>query len=264
MRNELRFALYAIKKNIQSSAELRVSFLTNILGMAINNTSFVVLWVFFVKSVGIINGWTAADIVGLQGFIALCYGIVFSLAGGVRRLPEYVANGTFDRFMLSPKNLLVRIATSSFNASGFGDVIFGVICLVFYAVFIHASAAQLLLIFFGIIISMVVFFSTAAAVYSVSFFFTDASATTNSLFELFMTPSLFHGGAFQGGMRVLFTFIIPSLVIGSLPVEMVRDVSWQKLLLISVLALLWFFLSLRLLSIGVKKYESSNLISFGN
>ena len=73
---ELKFALYAIKKNIQSSAELRTSFLMNIVGMAINNTAFIFLWIFFVKSVGIIGGWTIYDIIALQGFTAVCFGII--------------------------------------------------------------------------------------------------------------------------------------------------------------------------------------------
>ena len=77
MMKEIYFAFYAIKKNIQSSAELRTSFVTNIVGMAINNTAFIIIWIFFVKSVGIINGWTAADIIGLMGFTALSYGVVF-------------------------------------------------------------------------------------------------------------------------------------------------------------------------------------------
>ena len=81
---ELKFAIYAVKKNIQSSAELRTSFLMNIVGMGINNLAFIILWVFFVQSVGIIGGWTTADIIGLQGFVGLGFGIVFSVGSGIR------------------------------------------------------------------------------------------------------------------------------------------------------------------------------------
>src|SRR3989338_8563596 len=129
MAQELRFALYATKKNIQSNAELRTSFLANIVGMTINNSAFIIIWVFFVRSVGVINGWTAADIIGMLGFGTLCYGIVFSSAAGIRKLADYVASGAFDRFMLSPKNVLVRVATSTFGVSAIGDIIFGIVFL---------------------------------------------------------------------------------------------------------------------------------------
>lgn len=261
---ELRFALYAIKKNIQSSAELRTSFLMNIFGMAINNTAFIILWGFFVKSVGVIGGWTVADIIGLQGFVALCFGIVFSAGEGIRKLADYTASGAFDRFMLSPKNLLVRVATSSFGVSALGDIVFGIVCLGIYAFLIHATVYQILLIALLVLISTFVFLSAAIAIYSMSFFFTDASSVTGSLFELFLTPSLFHGGAFQGVMRFVFTFAIPSLLIGALPVEIVRDISLSKLLLVAVLTLFWFLVSIKIFNSAIKKYESSNFMTFGN
>lgn len=261
---ELYFALYAIKKNIQNSAELRTSFLMNIVGMAANNIAFIILWVFFVKSVGVIGGWHAADIIGLQGFVALCFGIVFSLGAGIRKLADYTASGAFDRFMLSPKNLLIRIATSSFGVSALGDMVFGIVCLGIYVILIHATIYQILLIILLVAISIIVFLAAVIAIFSTSFFFTDANSVTSSLFELFMTPSLFHGGAFQGLMRFIFTFAIPSLLIGALPVEIVRDISLGKLLLVGVLGLLWFIVSIKIFNRAVKRYESSNFMTFGN
>ncbi|QQR78632.1 MAG: ABC-2 family transporter protein [Candidatus Moraniibacteriota bacterium] len=264
MWKELKFAFYTIKKNIQSSAELRTSFLMNIIGMAINNTSFIILWIFFVQSVGVIGGWTAADIVGLQGFLAISYGIVFSVGVGIRKLPEYVTSGAFDRFMLSPKSLLTRVATASFSPSGIGDIVFGATCLIIYGILIHATAFQVALMLIFVFLSVIVFGATAIAIYSLSFFFMDSTATTNGIFELFMTPTLFHGGAFQGGMRFIFTFIIPSLLIGALPVEAVRDISLLKLLLVSVLAILWLILAIKIFHKAIRRYESSNLMTFGS
>ncbi len=262
MIKELYFAWYAIKKNIQSSSELRTSFLMNVAGMAINNTAFIFLWAYFVKSVGVIGGWTVADIVGLQGFMALSYGIVFSVASGLRKLPEYVASGAFDRFMLSPKNLLIRTATASFSVSALGDMVFGIVSLVIYGFLIQMNFFQILLTLLLIIISSVVFIAALTAITSASFIFIDAVAVTSGMLELFITPAIFHGGAFQGLMRFIFTFIIPSLLVGSLPVEVVRDMSWDKFLLIFVLSVVWSLLSVKIFYAAVKKYESSKFMNF--
>jgi len=264
MLNELRFALYATKKNLQNSAELRTSFLMNVVGMAINNTAFIVLWLFFVKSVGIIGGWTAADIIGLNGYTALSYGLVFSSGGGIRKLADYTASGAFDRFMLSPKNLLSRLATSYFSVSAVGDIIFGIVCITIYALLIHANIYQILLILLLVVISTIVFLAAVIVIYSTSFFFTDADSVTRGFFELFFTPSLFHGGAFQGTMRFIFTFAIPSLLIGTLPIEIIKNISMGKLLLIIVLAIFWFIFSIKFFNWSIKKYESSNFMTFGN
>lgn len=261
---EIKFALYSIKKNIQNSAELKTSFLMNVFGMAINNTAFIIIWVFFVKTVGVINGWTASDIIGLLGFATICFGIVLSIGDGLRRLPDLVSSGSFDRFLLSPKNLLVRIATSSFGSSAIGDVIFGIICLIFYGILIHATFLQVLLIVFLVVITSIIFLSLVIIIHSTSFLFIDSDQVTLGIFNFFLTPSLFNGGAFHGFMKLFFILIVPSLLVGAIPVEIVRDISIGKLLLISILTIFWFFLSIKIFNKCVKKYESSNFMTFGN
>ena len=261
---DIKFALYAIKKNIQNSAELKTSFLMNIFGMAINNTAFIIIWIFFVKTVGVINGWMASDIVGLLGFSTLCYGIILSVGDGLRRLPDLVSSGSFDRFLLSPKNLLIRIATSSFGPSAVGDAVFGAICLIIYGILINATLIQVLLIVFLVIITSIIFLSLVIIIFSTSFLFIDSDQVTTGIFNFFLTPGLFHGGAFHGLMKLFTTFIVPSLLVGTIPIEIVRDLSMGKLLLICVLALFWFFLSIKIFNKCVKKYESSNFMTFGN
>jgi len=261
---EIKIALYAIKKNIQNSAGFKTSFLMNVFGMAINNIAFIIIWVFFVKTVGIINGWTAADIIGLLGFSALCFGIVLSVGDGIRRLPDLISSGSFDRFLLSPKNLIIKIATSSFGASAVGDAIFGIVCLVFYGILIQATIYQILLILLLVAITTLVLLAIVIVIFSTGFLFIDSDQVTSGIFNFFLTPSLFNGGAFHGIVKFIFVFIVPSLLVGAVPVEIVRNLSILKLLLICVLTLLWFWLSIKIFNKCVKKYESSNFMTFGN
>ena len=264
MMKELKFALYAIKKNIQSSTELRTSFLMNVIGMAINNMAFVFLWVYFVKSVGVIGGWTTYDIVALDGFAAITYGIVFSVFMGIRKIPEYVSSGSFDRFMLSPKNILLRIATSAFNSSAVGDIVFGSVCLVVYGFLIKISILQIIFIIILVIFASIILFSLGVIIATISFYFIDASSMTDGLFQLFYTPTLFHGGAFQGVMRFIFTFIVPSLLIAAIPTETVKSMSFSSLGLIGLASMAWLFIAIKLFNRAIRKYESSNFMTFGN
>ena len=264
MKKEIKFALYAIKKNIQSSSELRTSFLMNIFGMAINNIAFVFLWVYFVKSVGIIGGWTTYDIIGLNGFAALSYGIIVSIFMGTKKIPEYVSSGSFDRFMLSPKNIILRIATSAFSPSAVGDAIFGFICLSIYGLFIHATFMQIIFIAILTVCGSIIFFSMSLIINALSFYFTDASSFTDSVFQLFFTPTLFHGGAFHGVMRFAFTFVLPSLLIAAIPVETVKNISYNNLIMVIILSLIWFIIAIKVFKKSIRKYESSNFMTFGN
>ncbi len=264
MKKEIKFSIYAIRKNILSSTELRTSFLMNVIGMAINNLAFVFLWIYFVKSVGIIGGWTIYDIIALNGFCALAFGLVVSVLNGTKRIPEYVSSGSFDRFLLSPKNIILRIATSSFSASAVGDAIFGLICLIIYGILAHITLLQVIFIFILICLSCLIFFSMSLIINALSFYFIDASSFTDSVYQLFFTPTLFHGGAFHGAMRFIFTFIIPSLLVAAIPTETVKNISLPSLIMVGSLSFLWFFLAIKLFNHAIRKYESSNLMTFGN
>lgn len=261
---EIKFALYAIKKNIQSSAELRTSFLSNIIGMIINNSVFIIIWVFFAQTAGNIGGWTAKEVIGMLGYSSLAYGVVFSIGSGLRYMPEYIASGVFDRFMLSPKNLIVRTATASFDASAVGDIVFGMICVIIYFILISATLSQVLLGMLFLFLASILFLGVVISVFSVGFFFTDSASVTQGLFEIFMTPTLFHGGAFQGVMRAVFIFIIPALVVGAVPIEAILNLSLYSTLLVVILPFVWLGISLVIFNKAVKKYESSNFMTFGN
>lgn len=264
LKREINFAIYAIKKNIQSSAELRTSFWMNVFGMMINNVSFVLIWVFLIQTVGSIGGWSQADIFGLQGFVALVFGIVYSIGAGLLQMPQIVPNGRLDQFLISPKNLLVRIATSSFGSSAVGDALFGVICLVIYLVMISATLSQIGMTLLLLIISIITFTGVSIAIQSINFFFPDPEPVVRSVFELFFTPSLFHGGAFQGTTRFVFTFLVPSLLIGTLPVEAITQTSFPKMILLLVLSIFWCMFALWFFKKAVRKYESANFMTFGS
>ena len=263
MGKEWQFAWYAIRKNFVGSIEMRASFLTTVFGMILNDIAFVLIWTFFVQTVGVIHGWGATEIFGLMGFSALVYGIVFFFSGGIAEIASYVEHGNFDRFLVSPKNILLRIAVSSSSVSAIGDILFGITGLVLFGVGIEANILQWCMLVFLLGIGVIVFLGMQILVFSVSFFFVDARAMTRGLFEVFMTPSLFHGGLFQGTMRFVFIFCIPSLLIGGLPIEIVRDISWKWFFISAALATFWFLLAVFVFSRAVRKYESSNLMTFG-
>ncbi len=264
MIKEIKFALYVIKKNIQSSIELRSSFLLNVFGMAINDTAFIILWVYFVKSVGVVGGWTTYDIIGMLGISALTFGIVYTTCYGLFKLPDNVASGSFDRFMLSPKNILIRTATSAIEVAAVGDMLFGIICICIYGFLIHITLMQMILILILIFFTSIVFLSFMIIIYSLSFYFIDANVITNGIFQLFNTPTLFHGGAFQGALRFVFTFIIPSLLISAIPLETIKNTSYRSLFMIIILSFVWLFIAIKFFNISIKKYESSNFMTFGN
>lgn len=264
MKNELRFALYAIGKYLQSSAELRSSFLMNIFGMALNNVTFIVMWMAFAAAVGPVGGWQTIDVIALESFAALSLGAVFFFFGGIHKIPQYVLTGSFDRFLLSPKNVLLRTMTSHMMVSAFGDVLFGFVGLVAFAFLGGLQAMQVLMLVVAAFLGIYAFLATTIGIFSMSFYLTDTNVVSRGLFELYFTPAMYHGGAFHSGMRFFFTYVIPSLLIAILPVEAVRTQSWGTLLFLFGMATVWFGISILIFYGGLRRYESANFMTFGS
>ena len=80
---------------------------------------------------------------------------------------------------------------------------------------------------------------------------------------LFLSNSLYHGGAFTGVLRIIFTFVIPSLLVGSLAVENVKNISLSGLLFMICTAIFWLIVSVIFFNKSLKKYESNSLFGFG-
>ena len=62
----------------------------------------------------------------------------------------------------------------------------------------------------------------------------------------------------------LLTFVIPSLLLGAIPVEIVKNLSISNLIMIILLTIFWFILSIMFFYKSLKKYESNNLFGFGS
>ena len=99
---------------------------------------------------------------------------------------------------------------------------------------------------------------------SVSFYLMDGQNVSKGMYELFLNNTIYHGGAFTGILRVVFTFLVPSLLVGAIPVEILKSLSIQNLLIAALLAIFWLIVSVAFFYKSLKKYESNNLFGFGN
>lgn len=259
MTKELSALKQVLKINLLNAMELRAAFFMQVIGMMLNNLVFVFTWIFFFKSFGSINNWSINETIGLQGYVALSFGLAFSFFGGATALPALINNGSFDSLLISPRSLYLRIITSDFRISAIGDILYGVILLVIYSLIAGISFKQTVFLLALIPASFLVFLNAVFVTSLVGFLLPDAKELARSLMSLFIDPGIFPSSLYTGMLRFTFLFVIPSLAIGGLPVETIRDTSWTGLGIVWFLAILWTFLAIWLLGLAVKKYESGNL-----
>lgn len=262
--DSVKYSLLNIRKNFRNEKELKSSFIITVFGMAINNISFLILWYYFGKSVGVLNGWKPIDIFGLYGFSATAFGIVCSIFSGIFDIPIYISTGNFDKFLLTPKNILLKVSTSKISSSAFGDLIFGITCFIIFAIYNKLTILKILLSILLIIIASIIFYAFSLICMSVSFYLMDGHNVSQGLYGMFVSNSLYHGGAYTGLLRIIFTFAMPSLLVGAIPVEIIINMSLSKILLAILLTIFWFVLSIMFFYKSLKKYESNNLFGFGS
>ena len=107
MKN-IKFAFLNIKKNFQNAKELKSAFITSIIGMCINNISFIILWYYFGKTVGNLNGWEPFDIFGFNiiGMTGVILGSIFySFPIAFLMLDDgfnYIDNSMYDNDIICP------------------------------------------------------------------------------------------------------------------------------------------------------------------
>ena len=260
----IKLALLNIRKNFKNEKELKSSFIISVVGMAINNIAFLILWYYFGKTIGELNGWEPMDIFGLYGYGTTAYGIVVSLFSGMFDIPNYISSGNFDKYLLTPKNILLKVSTSKISTSAFGDLLFGVVCFLVFAICNKLTIIQLLLSILLIIVASIIFYSFSLICMSVSFYLMDGHNVSQGLYGMFLSNSLYHGGAFTGVLRFIFIFVMPSLLLGAVPVEIVKTLSIPSLIMILALAVFWFVISIMFFYKSLKKYESNNLFGFGS
>lgn len=259
LQHEWRAFRVTIQKNLEGAMEIRKGFLIQILGMMINNIAFLIGWIFFFRVFGTMNGWSVPETIGLQGLTALVYGIGLTIGEGTLVLPQYVHQGVFDQFLLSPRNLYLRILTSKLRVSAIGDSLFGLILIGVYIVQAHLSLGQVGLFLLFLPAVTLLFLNVCLMTSLIAFFVPDSSVLSKNLFEVFFSPSMYPASLYQGWIRGVFLFLIPSLAIGGVPIEAVRDHRWSLLVLIWSLSLAWMVVTQVTLTKAVKRYESGNL-----
>ena len=154
VRNQIKVIFLSLKYNIMRGMTNKVTFLSNILFMILNNSSFIIQWVVLFSLKQEIGGYTIKEIILLWGIASGTFGlsrIVFSRAF---ELSELIIEGKLDTFLVQPKNVFLSAITSETKISAIGDLIYGYICLLVYGVtFSNFMLFTIFLITGGIIVA---------------------------------------------------------------------------------------------------------------
>jgi ABC-2 type transport system permease protein len=258
MRSTLAFLGAQVATSLKASMALRAAFWMQVVLMALNDILFFCIWWIFFARYPEVRGWTLHDMYAGYGYVALTYGLYTLLAGGARDLAHGIVRGELDVLLTQPRAVLPRIALSRSNASGWGDLAFGLLLLVLSG---QAGGGRIPAVLVLTVASALVIVATAVLVNSLAFWVGEMDGLPRQILEFLLVFSLYPSPIFTGALRVVLFTLLPAGFVGFLPAEFLHEPSAYALLGTLGGAAAWCALAAWVFHRGLRRYESGNRIS---
>lgn len=259
IRAELSFLRALMAVNLASAMEYRVSFISQIVGMFINNGIYFVFWIIFFNQFGTVRGYNTDEIFLLFAIVNLGYGLGFMFAGNTRQHMAYlIAQGRLDYYLVFPRNLLLHVIFSRMTVSTVGDIAFGLIAYTFTGRFTLVEIGLYLL---TAVLAAIIFVGYAVISGSLAFYMGAAQYASQQMTNAILTFSLYPNALFSGAARLMLYTVIPAAFVGAVPVEIVRGQDGRLLLLLVAAAVIIWLIAIVMFYAGLRRYESGSAIN---
>lgn len=255
MITSFKYLLALFMMSLKSSLSLRGVFLIRVIFMAMNNLLMMSVWIFFFDHFDTVRGWDINYMALMFGLVASSFGLWVIFGNGLRLLAKMIDDGDLDTLLLQPKPVLMSIAGSQGEASGFGELLTGIILfgLAGFLTFTHIPWLILFLILGGIF-----FCSLSILVGSLAFWFKDMNEWSREI----LMSSIFFGTwpapIYSGAVKVVIFTVVPVGFLSYLPVEFLTTFNWSAGAMAIAGIMTLFLVSLFVFHIGLKRYESGN------
>ncbi len=254
----MRLFSHYVKLNLQSAMEYRAAFLTQVFGMILNNSAFIVFWLVLFRAVGDdIAGWGFTAVMFLWSITAFGFGLASVFLGNALYLSRIIYTGELDVYLLQPKPILPNVLWSRSIVSGWGDAAYG---LVLFGLTQPLSVAGIA-IFLGFGVALALVLTAIRVIYhSLTFYFGNAEDFATTAGELVILFSMYPGGVFDGPTMWLLHSVIPAALVAFIPAQLFA--SFDTTLLLAVLAADALIIAgaVIVFARGVRRYESGNRI----
>ncbi len=254
---ELKFLFAVWKANLQSVMEYRISFITQVIGMMLNNFIYFAIWIIFFERFKEVRGWGIDDMYVTFGVLASAFGLVALLFGNAFTLSDIINQGRLDYYLSLPRPVLLHAVSSRMISSGMGDFTYGFIS---YALSGQYTWDGFLRFVLATLLAATVFAAFLILIQSLAFWFGILSGFTNLMVNAIITFGIYPTTLFDNYAKLILFTLVPAAFIGAVPAEFVRAFTWQTLGELLLGALVFLLLAVSVFRLGLKRYESGSAI----
>ncbi len=257
MLKEFKFLLAIWKTNLLSAMEYRIPFLTQAIGMMLNNFMYFAIWLIFFDRFKDVRGWGASDMYVTYGILASGFGFMSLFFGNAFNLAEIINKGRLDYYLSLPRPVLLHTISSRMISSGMGDFMYGFIS---YAASGHFTWDGLVRFTFATVLAGIIFTGFFVLLQSLAFWFGMISNFVNLAFNAIITFGIYPATIFDNYAKLILFTVIPAALVGTVPAEFVMSYTWTSLAQLMTGAIVFLTLSIIVFNIGLKRYESGSAI----
>lgn len=256
IKNTLRLAGHYFRFNLSAGMAYRAAFLTQVFGMVLNNSMFIVFWLILFEQVGgTIKGYGFQDVMFLWALAASGFGLAQVFMGNGHHVSRIIYSGELDVYLLQPKPVVVNLVASRMIVSGWGDLIYGIV--LFFISQPLTVFAGALFVLFSVLMALVVT-ALRLAYHSLTFFLGNAESLANLASEMIISFMIYPGSIFKGPTVWILHSIVPAALVAYIPARLIKEFDPVLFAVLLVADTVLITLALLVFRRGLKVYESGN------
>lgn len=246
-----------VKLNLMAAMEYRSAFALQALGMAVQNLVMVFFWSVFFSQFPPIHGWGVRETLTIWALTASGFGLAHIVCGNSFNIARIIATGGLDYYLALPFDTLTHVLVSRMSLSAWGDLFFGIVLALILR---PGDLSAFGLFLLGSLCTAVVFVAFAVAVGSLAFFIGNAEGLGMQVLNAFMNLSTYPADVFPGPIRMVLYTLVPAALATTLPASIIQSFTWNDSIVLVSASLALALISRVLFHIGLRRYESGNLL----
>ena len=206
-----------------------------------------------------IKGFTMYEVLLTFGIIQFGFSFCETFFRGVDQFDDLIVNGTFDRLLLRPQNILLQVFANEVSFVKASRLIQSIIVLIIAIINIDViwTIEKIITLIFMLISGIAVFLSIFILAASYCFLTVKGLEVRNVFTDGGKHMAQYPIGIFKKGFVFFFTFIIPFGFVNYYPLLYLLDKTNNKLLIISpLITILYLIPSVIIFYKGIKRYSS--------
>ena len=241
--------------------EYRIAFIVQIITMIANDSLWLFFWWTYFRQFPLVNGWQSSNIIVIWAVAACGFGIGMGVFGNASKMAALIMNGGLDAYLGMPRNVLLHVCITASDPSAWGDILFaiGAYVLILRPDLLH-FALFLLFSFLGalIFVSFLVIFG------SLAFFLGNTEGLSQQMLGALVTFSTYPMNIFTGVVRLILFTVIPAGFISFVPLQLLQHFSWPLFAAMVGFTALFVGVAVTMFELGLRRYESGNLLGMQN